>query len=46
MPMQKRIKTYWEGEASRYSEGIWKEMARYLEDRAEAERWGIHRQGC
>lgn len=26
MQMQKRIENYWEGEASRYSEGIWKEM--------------------
>ncbi|AFQ42581.1 class I SAM-dependent methyltransferase [Desulfosporosinus meridiei] len=26
MEMYTRIKNYWEGEASRYSEGIWKEM--------------------
>ncbi|MCR4435105.1 MAG: class I SAM-dependent methyltransferase [Clostridiales bacterium] len=26
MEMQTRIENYWEGEASRYSEGIWKEM--------------------
>lgn len=26
MPMQNRIENYWEGEASRYSEGIWKEI--------------------